>query len=159
MNRVLLVGRLVRDPDVQTTSSNVKYARFTIAVDRPFINSQTNEAQTDFIPVVTWRNQADFMEKYLDKGSLISVEGYFSTSTYQNASNQTVWRYEVTADRISSLESRKQAEERRRNQPQSFDAQTKESQKQELQFEEEEQQKTDEEQKKEESVPWELDLD
>ena len=107
MNKVLTIGRLVRDPETQETNSGIKYTRFTIAVDRPF-----GDNQTDFIPVVAWRSQADFIQKYLTKGSLVSVEGRFTSSSYTNADGQNVTRYEVTADRVESLETRTQAENR-----------------------------------------------
>lgn len=107
MNKVLLVGRLVRDPETQQTGSGIKYSRFTIAVDRQF-----GESQTDFIPVVAWRSQADFVTNYMKKGSLVSVEGRFTSSTYQNQENQNVTRYEVTADRVEALESRSQTQSR-----------------------------------------------
>ena len=107
MNKVLLIGRLVRDPETQSTGSGIKYSRFTIAVDRQF-----GENQTDFVPVVAWRSQADFVENYMKKGSLVSVEGRFTSSTYQNSEQQNVTRYEVTADRVEALESKAQTEAR-----------------------------------------------
>lgn len=103
MNKVLLVGRLVRDPDTNATQSNIKYSRFTIAVTRPF-----GEDQADFIPIVAWRNQAEFVERYMRKGSLVSIEGRFTSSTYQNNESQTITRYEVTADRVEALETKAQ---------------------------------------------------
>ncbi len=105
MNKVLLVGNLVRDPETHQTASGIKYTRFTVAVSRTF-----GEDQADFIPIVAWRQTAEFIEKYLNKGSKVSVEGRFSSSTYKNAQDETVTRYEVTADRVQALESRAQRE-------------------------------------------------
>ncbi|TCG10348.1 single-stranded DNA-binding protein [Mycoplasma todarodis] len=107
MNKVLLVGRLTRDPQAFQTASGIKYARFTVVVSRQF-----GEDQADFIPVVAWRQTAEFAEKYLTKGSRISVEGRFSSSTYKNAQDETVTHYEVAADRVQSLETRAQREQR-----------------------------------------------
>lgn len=107
MNKVLTIGRLTRDPETQETNSGIKYTRFTIAVDRQF-----GDNQTDFIPVVAWRSQADFIEKYVRKGGLVSVEGRFTSSSYQNSDGQNVTRYEVTADRVESLETKQQVEQR-----------------------------------------------
>ena len=110
MNKVLTIGRLTRDPETQETNSGIKYTRFTIAVDRQFA-----ENQTDFIPVVAWRNQAEFVEKFIRKGALVSVDGRFTSSSYQNSDGKNVTRYEVTADRIESLETKAQAELRQGN--------------------------------------------
>lgn len=101
MNRVLLVGRLVRDPETRETGSGIKYSRFTLAVSRPF-----GDNEADFIPIVTWRNQANFVEKYMKKGSLMSIEGRFTSSTYQNNEGNNITRYEVTAERVQALESK-----------------------------------------------------
>ena len=104
MNKVLIVGRLTRDPLVQTTGSGAKYARITVAVTRRF-----NREQADFIPVVVWRQSAEFVEKYIKKGDLVSVEGSFSTGSYQK-DGQTVYTYEVNADQINALGTRPQGE-------------------------------------------------
>ena len=144
MNKVLLVGRLVRDPETRTTGSGIKYSRFTIAVNRQF-----SDDQTDFIPVVAWRNQADFMDAYMKKGALMSIEGRFTSSTYKNKNDETVTRYEVTADRVQSLESKKSAEARNNGVAKSINST------QTIKFAEE---TKPEEVKQENDVPWELDL-
>ena len=110
MNKVLLVGRLVRDPETSTTTSNIKYTRFTIAVSRPF-----GEDQADFVPIVAWRSQAEFVEKYMTKGALVSIEGRFNSNSYKNNEGQTVTRYEVSADRVQTLETKAQVEARNGN--------------------------------------------
>lgn len=99
MNKVLLIGRLTRDPEVKETVAGIKYARFTIAVNKP-----TKDSEADFIPVVAWRNTADFMEKYIKKGALVSVEGRFTSSSYSNSDNVKVTRYEIAAERVEGLE-------------------------------------------------------
>lgn len=146
MNKVLLVGRLVRDPETQTTASGIKYTRFTIAVSRSF-----GDDQTDFIPVVAWRSQADFIEKYLGKGSQVSVEGRFTSSSYKNQENQNVTRYEVTADRVESLESKAQSAGRK---DEDFSSNPSATATQVIKFESSS--KPAEEETKD--VPWDLDL-
>ncbi|WP_127942878.1 single-stranded DNA-binding protein [Mycoplasma sp. ATU-Cv-703] len=111
MNKVMLVGRIVKDPNVFQTSLGVKYARFRIAVNRPVARNQA-----DFVPIVVWRQQAEFVEKYLKKGALIAVEGWFTSSVYQNSNNQVVVRYEITGDHVSALETKSVAEARNQNQ-------------------------------------------
>lgn len=111
LNKVFLIGRISNEPKVSTTSSGISYCRATIAVNR----RQTNDAVTDFIPIVAWRNNADFMSKYLSKGSLVSIEGSFTTSRSQDANNVIRNFYEVTVDNIQSLESRAVREQRQQN--------------------------------------------
>lgn len=147
MNKVMLVGRFVRDPETQQTSSGIKYSRFTIAVDRQF-----GENQTDFVPVVAWRSQADFIDSYLKKGALVSVEGRFTSSTYQNQENQNVTRYEVTADRVEGLESKAQAQAREGEKVQTSTMAT-----QEMKFAKE-QEADKKEVEAQQDVPWDLDL-
>ena len=153
MNKIMLVGRIVRDPETQSTQSGIKYSRFSIAVDRPF-----SEDQTDFIPIVAWRNQASFIESYLKKGSLISIEGRFTSSRYTNSENQQVTRYEVTAERVNSLESRAQREAREAS-TREVDIPTSATATQVMKFAEEN--KPDQDEKKQEdwkNVPWDIDL-
>ena len=158
MNKILLIGRLVRDPETQQTNSGIKYSRFTIAVNRPY-----GENQVDYIPIIAWRAQSDFVEKYMRKGSQLSIEGRFSSSTYQNADNQTVTRYEVAADRIGGLETKAQREIRNdmsHSKPKQDD-QKMETQTQTMKFEEEVSAITDSKLANENEnadVPWELDL-
>ncbi len=75
LNRIILIGRLVRDPESSYTQGGVPQARFTIAVDRLRRNPDTNERETDFIDIVAWRAQAEFAHQYLRKGRLVAVEG------------------------------------------------------------------------------------
>ena len=150
MNKVLLVGRLTRNPETNITGSNIKYTRFSLAVSRPF-----GDDQADFIPVIAWRSQADFVEKYMEKGSLVSVEGRFSSSTYQNQDGQNITRYEVTADRVQALETKNQREERS-GKPQELQTPPSQAATQVIQFEEEN--KPDTENTNNTDVPWDLDL-
>lgn len=91
MNKVILVGNLTRDPEYQTTPSGVALARFSIAVQRRYANSDGNR-EADFINLVAWRNQADFVNKYFKKGSRIGVCGSLQTRSYEanDGSKRTV---------------------------------------------------------------------
>ena len=98
MNKVLIVGRLTHEPEKRSTPSGISYVRFSVAVSRAF-----NKEQTDFIPVVAWRQSADYITNYLHKGYLVSIDGSFTSSRYQNNENQPVTRYEITVDRVQNL--------------------------------------------------------
>ena len=110
MNRVELVGRLTKDPELRYTSSNIASVRFTLAVNRTFQN-QNGERETDFISCVAWRNQAENMKKYVSKGSLVSVEGRIQTGSYDK-DGQKVYTTDVVADSVQFLESKAQSQNR-----------------------------------------------
>lgn len=105
-NKVILMGRLARDPDVRYTPSKQKVARFTIATGRQWKNKATGELQshTDFVPVTAWSFTADLIERYVKKGSQILVEGRISTRDYDDVkTGQHKWVTEVIADNIVLL--------------------------------------------------------
>lgn len=106
MNRVELVGRITRDPELRYTSSNIASVRFTLAVNRNFTN-QNGEREADFINCVAWRNQAENIKKYVSKGSLVSVEGRIQTGSYEK-DGQRVYTTDVVADNVQFLESKGQ---------------------------------------------------
>ena len=83
MNRVELVGRLTAKPELRYTSSNIPFSRFTVAVNRTFSNAN-GERETDFINCVIWRKQAENVCNYLNKGSLVSVEGRIQTGSFDD---------------------------------------------------------------------------
>ena len=114
MNRVELIGRLTRDPELRYTSSNIPTARFTLAVNRPF-QSQNGEQGTDFINVVVWRKQAENVKKFVTKGSLVAVEGRIQTGSYENKDGQRVCTTDVVADSVQFLETRTQSQNRIEN--------------------------------------------
>ena len=105
INRVVLVGRLTRDPELRYTTNNYANLRFTIAVNRQFTN-QNGERQADFIGCVAWRSQAENMARYLKKGSLIGVEGRIETGSYQAQDGQMRYTTDVIADSVQFLEPR-----------------------------------------------------
>lgn len=107
MNRVVLIGRLTKDPELRYTSSNIASATFSLAVNRPFQN-QNGVTEADFINIVVWRKQAETAKKYLTKGSLIGVEGRIQTRNYDGADGKKVYVTEVVADRFEFLESKGQ---------------------------------------------------
>ncbi|MFD1179516.1 single-stranded DNA-binding protein [Paenibacillus puldeungensis] len=104
LNRVILIGRLTRDPELQYTPSGVAVTKFTLAVDRPF-TSQGGEREADFIPVVTWRQLAETCANYLSKGRLTAVEGRINVRNYENNEGKRIYVTEVIADNVRFLES------------------------------------------------------
>lgn len=100
LNRVILMGRLVADPELKTTASGVSVTSFRIAVDRSYVKSG-EERKADFIDIVCWRQQAEFVCRYFGKGSLIAVEGQLQTRTYQAKDGTNRYVVEVVADNIS----------------------------------------------------------
>jgi single-strand DNA-binding protein len=105
INRVVLVGRLTRDPELRYTTNNIANLRFTVAVNRQFSN-QNGERQADFISCVAWRAQAENMARFLKKGSLVGVEGRIETGSYQGQDGQMRYTTDVIADSVQFLEPR-----------------------------------------------------
>ncbi|MEI3604432.1 single-stranded DNA-binding protein [Pseudogracilibacillus sp. SE30717A] len=105
LNRVVLVGRLTRDPDLRYTASGVAVANFTIAANRPFKNQQ-GEQEADFINCVVWRKAAENLANYMKKGSMIGVDGRIQTRSYEGQDGKMVYVTEVMAESIQFLESR-----------------------------------------------------
>lgn len=100
INRAVLMGRLVADPKLITTSSGIETTNFRIAVDRNYAK-QGEERKADFIDIVCWRQTAAFVCRYFGKGSLIAVEGQLQTRTYQAKDGTTRYVTEVVADNVS----------------------------------------------------------
>ncbi|RYL94163.1 single-stranded DNA-binding protein [Sporolactobacillus sp. Y61] len=103
INRVVLVGRLTKTPELRYTPNGVAVTSFTLAVDRPFSNQQ-GEREADFIPVVVWRRQAENVANFLNKGSLAGVDGRIQTRNYENNEGRRVYVTEVVADSVQFLE-------------------------------------------------------
>ncbi|OXM14496.1 single-stranded DNA-binding protein [Paenibacillus herberti] len=104
LNRVILIGRLTKDPELRYTPAGVAVTQFTLAVDRPF-NSQSGEREADFIPIVTWRQLAETCANYLRKGRLTAVEGRMQVRNYENNEGKRVYVTEIIADNVRFLES------------------------------------------------------
>ena len=110
-NRSIIVGRFTSDPELKITPSGVEVCSFTLAVDRPF-KSQSGEKQTDFINCVAWRNTAEFLSRYFQKGSAALVEGSIQVRQYtdKNGNKRTAW--EIVADNVRFVESKGSNESR-----------------------------------------------
>ena len=124
MNRVMLIGRLTAKPELRYTGSNLPYARFSVAVNRTYSNAQ-GQRETDFINVVVWRKQAENVCNFLDKGSLVSVEGRIQTGSYDDKDGNKRYTMEVVADSVQFLETRAQSQNRSQasNEPSPYDYQ------------------------------------
>ena len=103
LNKVVLIGRLTKDPDLRYTTSGVPVTRFTLAVNRNYKN-QAGEYDTDFIPITVWRGQAENCAKYLQKGRLVAVAGRIQTGSYETPDGQRRYTTEVVADEVRFLE-------------------------------------------------------
>lgn len=104
LNRVILIGRLTRDPELRYTPSGVAVVTFTLAIDRPFTNS-SKEKEADFINIVVWRQLAETCANYLRKGRLCAVEGRIQVRNYDNNEGRRVYVTEVISDNVRFLES------------------------------------------------------
>ena len=102
MNKVILIGRLTRDPELRYTSSNVATCTFSLAVDRNFTN-QNGDREADFINIVVWRKQAENCKNYLTKGSQVAIEGRIQTRNYDDKDGKKVYVTEVVADNVQFL--------------------------------------------------------
>ena len=107
INNVVLVGRLVRDPELRYTPSNQAVATFSLAVNRNF-KGQNGEREADFINCVIWRQQAENLANWAKKGALIGITGRIQTRNYENQQGQRVYITEVVADNFQLLEFNKQ---------------------------------------------------
>ena len=105
MNKVMLTGRLVKDPELRRTNTDIPVVQFTLAVNRQFANRE-GERQADFINCVIWRQQAETFAKYLRKGSFIAVEGQIQTRSYDDPSGAKRYITEVVTDRFEFLETK-----------------------------------------------------
>lgn len=116
INRVVLVGRLTKDPELRYTPNGIASCRFTVAVNRTFANEH-GERDADFISCVAWRKQAENLANYQCKGALIGVEGRIQTGSYEGQNGQRVYTTDVVADSIQFLEPRSNTGGAQSNQP------------------------------------------
>lgn len=101
MNRVILIGRLTKDPELKYTQSGKAVATFALAVNRAFAQDET-----DFIPCVVWQKQAENCAQYIGKGSLVAVEGRIQVRNYENKEGKRVYVTEVVAENVRFLDKR-----------------------------------------------------
>lgn len=114
INRVVLVGRLTRDPELRYTQNGAAVTSFTVAVNRQFTNSN-GERDADFIGCVVWRKDAENFANFTHKGSLVGIDGRIQTSSYDNQQGQRVYRTDVIVENFSLLESRAENEKHNSN--------------------------------------------
>lgn len=101
LNKAILMGRLVADPELKQTANNISVCKFTIAINRPFVPKDGGERQSDFINIVVWRNTAEFVSKYFTKGKMIIVEGALRNNNYTDSNGTKHYTIEVHADNVS----------------------------------------------------------
>lgn len=104
MNNVVLIGRLTKDPDLRYTANGVAVAQFTLAVDRP--KQKDKEQETDFIPVVVWRQLAETCASYLKKGRQAAVLGRMQVRNYENNEGRRVYVTEIVAENVRFLDAK-----------------------------------------------------
>jgi single-strand DNA-binding protein len=105
INRVILVGRITKDPELKYTQSNIAFVQFTVAVSRQFTN-QAGEKEADFISCIVWRTQAENLAKFMKKGGLLGIEGRIETRSYDDQDGTRKFVTTVVCDSIQFLESR-----------------------------------------------------
>lgn len=105
LNKVILIGRTTKDVDLRKTTSGTAVATFTLAVDNRFVQKD-GQNTADFISCVAWNNTAEFLDKYVKKGSLVSIEGRIQTRNYDNKDGNRVYVTEVVAENVRMLGSK-----------------------------------------------------
>ena len=100
LNKIILMGRLTRDPELRRTGSGTAVTSFSLAVDRDF-KSQGGEKETDFIDIVAWRSTAEFVSKYFRRGSMIAIQGSIQTRMYEDKNGNKRKAVEIVADNAS----------------------------------------------------------
>lgn len=108
LNRVILIGRLARDPELRYTPTGIATTTFTLACDRPF--KKDGQSEADFINIVTWRQAAEACANHLKKGNMAAVEGRIQVRNYENNEGRKVYVTEVVADNVRFLEPRNKPE-------------------------------------------------
>ena len=103
LNKIILIGRLTKNPEAKSTASGNSVTTFTLAVERSFTN-QAGEKEADFIPIVTWRKLAETCARFLSKGRLVAVSGRLQVRTYDDSNGQKRYISEVVADEVQFLE-------------------------------------------------------
>ncbi|HEX9996098.1 MAG TPA: single-stranded DNA-binding protein [Abditibacterium sp.] len=104
-NKVTLIGRLVRDPELRYTSAGLAVATFTIAVDRFGKNPQTGEKKTDFFRCNAWRQKAEFVSNYVQKGRLVVVDGRIELNEYTDKDGLKKFSTDIVCDNVEPLDS------------------------------------------------------
>jgi single-strand DNA-binding protein len=106
LNKVILMGRLTADPELRRTQSELAVCSFSIAVDRDFKNKSTGDKETDFVNIVTWRQTAEFVSRYLGKGRMVVVEGRLQIRKYTDREGNNRTAAEVVAENVYFADSK-----------------------------------------------------
>lgn len=117
LNRIIVMGRMTRDPELRRTNSGTAVASFTVAVDRDF-KSQSGEKETDFIDVVVWRNTAEFVSKYFSKGRMSVVEGRLQLRDWTDKEGNKRRTAEIVADSVYFGDSKRDGGDTAQSEPQ-----------------------------------------
>lgn len=107
LNQIIIMGRLTRDPELRRTSSGIAVASFCVAVDRDYTSDPSGEKETDFINCVAWRQKAEFVSKYFEKGSMIVVSGRLQIRKWTDNDGNNRTTAEIVADNLYFGESKK----------------------------------------------------
>lgn len=107
LNKIDLMGRLVRDPELRHTGSGVPVASFTLAVDRDFADKQSGQKETDFIDITAWRSTAEFVSKYFTKGRMAVVSGRLQMRKWEDKDGNKRTSAEVVAENVYFGDSKK----------------------------------------------------
>lgn len=113
LNKAIVMGRMVRDPELRYTPTNTPVCSFTLAVERSYA-PQGQERETDFIDVVAWRHTAEFVSKYFRKGQLVAAEGKLQGRKWKDKFEQNRVSFEIIADEVFFAESRRESVEQAR---------------------------------------------
>lgn len=105
MNKVILIGNLTKDPETSTTNSGIKVCKFTVAINRNYSGGDGTR-QTDFLPIICWRNQAENCGRFLRKGSKVGISGSIQTRNYDAADGTKRYVTEIVADEVQFLSTR-----------------------------------------------------
>ena len=119
LNKIIIMGRLTRDPELRRTGSGTAVTSFSLACDRDF-KSQSGEKETDFIDVVAWKNTAEFVSKYFSKGRMAVVEGRLQTRDWTDREGGKRVATEIVADNVYFADSKRS--EPNENQKENFNA-------------------------------------
>ena len=109
LNHIVIMGRLTRDPEFRATGSGTSVANFSVAVDRDFSGKDGGEKETDFIDCVAWRKTAEFITKYMRKGSMVVISGRLQIRTWQDKDGNNRRTAEVVADSVYFGENKRDA--------------------------------------------------
>ena len=101
LNHVVIMGRMVRDPELRQLDNGTSVTSFSVAVDRNYVDKTTNERQADFLNVVAWRQTADFVCKYFHQGDMIALEGSLQSRKYTDKDGNNRIAIEIVASNIS----------------------------------------------------------